>query len=129
MDPVSLIVAALIAGAAAGAKDTAAAAVKDAYDSLKGLIRRRFRGRPDAAAELEQVERHAEDADQTSLRGHLQAAGADRDEEIIRAAQAVLEQADRAGARSGKYNIQITGGKGIAIGDAQTVTMNFNDND
>ena len=45
MEPVSLIVAALAAGAVAGAENTATEAVKDAYAGLKGLVRRRVSGR------------------------------------------------------------------------------------
>jgi hypothetical protein len=37
-----LILAALIAGATAAAKDTATVAVKDAYEALKPLIKQRF---------------------------------------------------------------------------------------
>jgi hypothetical protein len=43
MEPVSLIVAALAAGAAAGVKPTAEQAVKDAYAGLKKLITDRYR--------------------------------------------------------------------------------------
>src|ERR1700722_6846176 len=42
MDPVTLIVAALVAGAAAGLKDTASSAIKDAYNGLRGLVLRRL---------------------------------------------------------------------------------------
>lgn len=120
MDPVSLIIAALIAGASAGAKATAATAVEDAYGALKGLIRRRL-GRAEVPA-LEQPE-----AERERLAELLRDAGADRDEEVVRAAQAVLAQLDPAGARGGKYDVNISGGKGIVVGDAATVTMNFGD--
>lgn len=40
MDPVSLVVTALAAGAAIGLKDTASAAVTDAYENLKVLVKR-----------------------------------------------------------------------------------------
>ena len=46
MDPVTLIVTALVAGAAAGMKDTASSAIKDAYNGLKGLVGRKLAGRP-----------------------------------------------------------------------------------
>jgi hypothetical protein len=128
MDPISLIIAALAAGAIAGVKDTAGQAVKDAYAGLKALIRRRFSGNPEAEAALGQAERQPE-SDQAPLAQHLQAAGAADDEELIRAAQAVLKQADPAGAGTGKYDVRITGGKGIVVGDSATVTMNFNDGD
>ena len=126
MDPISLIIAALAAGAIAGLKDTAGGAVRDAYAGLKALIRRRFAGNPEAEAELDHSERQPQ-GDQAKLAQHLQAAGAAGDEELIRAAQALLKQADPAGARAGKYDVHITGGKGIVVGDAATVTMTFND--
>ena len=42
MEPTTLIIGALAAGATAAAKDTASQAVKDAYAGLKTLIQRRF---------------------------------------------------------------------------------------
>jgi hypothetical protein len=128
MDPISLIIAALAAGAIAGVKDTAGQAVSDAYAGLKALIRRRFAGNREAEVALDQSQRQPE-ADQPQLAQHLQAAGAAGDEELIRAAQEVLKQADPAGARAGKYDVHITGGKGIVVGDAANVTMTFNDGD
>ena len=52
MDPVSLVVAALVAGASTGVGETAAQAVKDAYAGLKGLIKRRFAGNAKAEETL-----------------------------------------------------------------------------
>ena len=40
MDPITLIVTALAAGAASGAAEAASAAVKDAYAGLKALVAR-----------------------------------------------------------------------------------------
>jgi hypothetical protein len=42
MDPITVLVTALAGGAAAGLKPVAETAVKDAYESVKGLIRRKF---------------------------------------------------------------------------------------
>ncbi|MCZ8361568.1 MAG: hypothetical protein O9338_01940 [Microcystis sp. LE19-251.1A] len=42
MEPISLILAALAAGAVAAAKDTAGTAVKDAYEGLKALIKKKW---------------------------------------------------------------------------------------
>jgi hypothetical protein len=128
MDPISLIIAALAAGAIAGVKDTASQAVNDAYTSLKALLRRRFSGNRQAEAALDQAEQRPESG-QALLAEHLRAADVDGDEELIEAARALLEQADPAGARAGKYNVHITGGKGIVVGDAANVTMTFNDSE
>ena len=126
MEPISLIIAALTAGAVAGVRDTAGAAIKDAYGGLKALIRRRFAGNREATAELELSER--EPAVPTGeLARHLQAVGAGADEELITAAQTVLRLVDPAGARAGKYDVHISGGKGIVVGDRANVTMTFND--
>ena len=39
MDPVTIIVSALVAGAAAGLQPTAEQAIKDAYNGIKALMR------------------------------------------------------------------------------------------
>ena len=52
MDPITLIVTALAAGAALGVQDTASAMVKDAYAGLKALVKKtawRRAGRRDGA--------------------------------------------------------------------------------
>lgn len=128
MDPTSLIIAALTAGAVTGVRDTAGAAIKDSYGGLKALIRRRFGGNREATAELDLAERQPALATE-ELRRHLQAIGAETDEELIMAAQAVLRLVDPAGAQIGKYDVRISGGKGIVVGDQATVTMTFNDGD
>jgi hypothetical protein len=128
MDPISLIVAALAAGATAAAKDTAANVVKDTYAGLKALIRHRFGGNRAAEAALEQSERQP-DSDPAGLAEQLRAVAADRDEELLKAAKALLQQIDPAGARAGKYDVRISGGKGVVVGDHSTITMNFNDGD
>ena len=42
MDPITLIVAALAAGAAVGLKDTTSSAVRDAYAGLKAMVTKRW---------------------------------------------------------------------------------------
>ena len=60
MDPITLIVSALAAGAALGLQDTASAMVKDAYASLKALVRRRLGGDPGAELVLTRHEQAPE---------------------------------------------------------------------
>src|SRR3954454_9760425 len=99
MDPVTLIVAALAAGAGAGVRDTAAQAVKDAYAGLKALVLRRVKDTP--AGEMAVVE-HEKDPDTWSapLAKTLTTTGADRDPELIASAQRLLELLDPAGAKA-----------------------------
>ena len=56
MDPVSVITAALAAGALAGAQGTATEAVKDLYGGLRRLVKGRFAGRAAGEVVLEQHE-------------------------------------------------------------------------
>jgi hypothetical protein len=114
ISPISIILAALVAGASIGLKDTTADAVKDDYQRLKMLILRRFKDDSDAQAQVEAAER-ALGADHTVLRERLQSAVADTDEELVRAARELLERVDPDGARAGKYQVTGTGGKVGAI--------------
>jgi hypothetical protein len=91
MDPLSLIVAALAAGAAAAAKDTAGAAIRDGYQGLKALIRKRLAADPAASVVLQEHEKDPDTYD-APLRKKLAAAALEQDQEILLAARQVLEQ-------------------------------------
>jgi hypothetical protein len=92
MDPVSLILAALVAGAAAGGKDVATSAVKDGYAGLKRLLIGRFRkASPEVAAKQETVlADHEADPDtyEKPLAKAVRDSSADEDQEILAAAKA-----------------------------------------
>jgi hypothetical protein len=102
VDPVTLIVTALVAGSGAGLKDTASSAVKDAYNGLKGLVRRKLAGRPDGELVLARHEQDPQVWDRP-LAQELAAAGAGEDPAVITAAQALMRLADAAGSAAGKY--------------------------
>jgi hypothetical protein len=106
MDPISLIVGALAAGAATGLKDTAADGLKDAYVGLRELVRRRFAGRPEAEMVLA---KHAEAPEvwRAPLAAELETTRAGADETIITAAQKVMSIANEASTRSGKYVVDV----------------------
>ena len=78
MDPITLIVTALAAGTALGLQDTASAMVKDAYASLKALVRKRLGGDPGAELVLTRHEQ-APETWQAPLRAELARTGADGD--------------------------------------------------
>ena len=44
-------------------------------------------------------------------------AGADRDADLVAAAQALMNLMDHAGARAGKYTVDVRGAQGVQIGD------------
>jgi len=116
MDPVTLIVTALAAGAATGLTESASSAVKDAYASLKALVRKRLAGRPDAELVLARHET-APQTWQAPLAAVLGEAGAEQDADLVAAAEALMRLVDKAGARAGKYSVDARGAYGVQVGD------------
>jgi hypothetical protein len=127
MDPITLILSALAAGATAAMKDTAGTAVKDAYQGLKALVQRHFSGKSEAETALGNYESKPE-VWKEPVKDALTQTGADKNEAIIKAAQALMVQVDPQGAARGKFNVNISGSaQGTVIGDHAQVTMSFND--
>jgi hypothetical protein len=124
MDPVTLIVTALAAGAASALQDDAKDAVKAVYARLRDMLRVRFSGR--RVGELALAEHEAAPGMwEPQLRAELAATGAESDAELVDAAQALLSLVDPAGVRGGKYYVSIRGGQGIQVGDHNTQTNTF----
>jgi len=113
VDPITLILTALVAGTAKAAGD----AVPDAYKGLKTLIQKKLAGKPAAEMVLAEHEKDPETY-AAPLKKNLVEAGVDQDTEILKAAQELLEQLKPQEAAPGSINIG-QGAKGI-IG--QTVT-------
>ena len=125
MDPITLIVTALAAGAALGVKDTASAMIKDAYASLKALVTKRLGGGPGAELVLAKHE-SAPETWQAPLMAELAESGADGDRDLIVAARALLDLVGDAGERAGKYTVDVRGAQGVQIGDHNRQDNVFN---
>jgi cytochrome c551/c552 len=127
MEPTTLILAALTFGAQAVAGE----AIADAYQKLKGFIKRKFAGDTEAEATLEKFEKQPEaEASEAEMKAALMKHEANKDEEIVGAAQQVITHVNPQQVAQSKYNTQITGGvKGFVQGDNAQVTMTFNDKD
>ena len=124
MDPVTLIVTALAAGAASALQDGAAQAVKDAYAQLKVLVQKRFAHRPKAKLMLAEHEA-APQTWKAPLAVELSAASADGDADLIAAAQAMMSLVDEAGSQAGKYVVTVRDSQGIQVGDHNAQTNTF----
>jgi hypothetical protein len=125
MDPVSLIIAAVLTGAAAGASKTADQSVSDAYGYLKGLIRRRLKDAQEPETALASIEIEPE-AWKEPLKAAIVRAGASDDEEIVETARRLLSLANPGQQADGKYSVQIAGNvQGLVQGDHAHVDMNF----
>ncbi|GAB3726684.1 RIP homotypic interaction motif-containing protein [Amycolatopsis oliviviridis] len=130
IESVELVVAALAAGAAAGTRETASTAVKDAYSGVKTLALRTLRrGGSVPPAVVEAVESDlitpGDDEDGVARRRAVEKALTEVDEELVTAALKVLELTDPAGTRAGKYRVTLRGNKGVQVGDHNTQTNTF----
>jgi hypothetical protein len=87
MDPLTSLVTALAAGAAAALQSTVEQVVKDGYTALKGLIQRKY-----AQVNLDQLEANPSSKSRRGVvEEDLAAVKADQDAEVLQHAQALLE--------------------------------------
>lgn len=104
MDPVSLIVAALVAGALKSTESVAEQSLKDAYAGLKSMVKRFFKDQPAAEMVLEEHEKDPETY-KAPLAKQLRDSGAAQDDQVLAEAQKLLALADPDGTRTGVYNV------------------------
>lgn len=123
MEPVSLILTALVAGAT----KTADSVVQDAYNGLKTLIKNKFENLGKAGAAYI-LDKHQEkpDAWHEPLKGELVETGVVRDEEILKAAQKLIELVNPQEAAAGQYGVQVAGDvKGFVQHNTGSVSQNI----
>lgn len=94
MDPITAaIIGAVAAGLAAGTTDTAKKVVADAYDGLKSLIKRKLGSESKVAQAIADVEANPQSEGRKAvLQEEVTTAKADQDEELVAAANALIEQ-------------------------------------
>jgi RIP homotypic interaction motif len=129
MEPITLILAALVAGSTSRALDALSDEAKDpvkaASAKLYSLLSKRLAD--DAAGEraldeyVRQPEPHKGPLEQT-----LADSGAAEDLDLLGVAQRVLELVDAGGAAKGRYNVSITAAHGVQIGSYNTQVNTFN---
>jgi hypothetical protein len=124
MDPITLIVTALAAGAASAMQDDAKSAVKTAFERLRHLAKKRFASPRDGEFMLE---KHAAAPDiwQAPLKQELESSGAAGDAELIEAAQRLMELVDPQGTGARKYVVSVQGSAGVQVGDHNSQVNNF----
>lgn len=126
MDTVTLIVSALLAGLTAGLTDTAKAATKDLYDTFKARLLRNAETSADAQDAIKKIEKQPDSkARQDLLKEELAKLPLERDEELIKLAQSLMEALKDSGGTAGKYSVDIQNSQGIVVGDHASVTQNF----
>jgi len=123
MEPMSIIVGALVAGAAGAGKDVASQAVKDAYAGLKGLVVRKFGSKTEVGSALKLLEKKpdAEDRKET-LRVELEEAGAAQDGKVLELARFLMEVLKEQGASGSHFETRNQGDGAIAQGSGAQAT-------
>jgi hypothetical protein len=126
VEAVDVVISALAAGAAAGAKDTASAAVKDAYAGLLSGLRRRF-GQAKADEIQDLAKAHIDDGDvvRKQLMEALDSAKIAVDDDLLAAANSVLAQRDPTRARASKYTVDMRNAQAVQVGDHNTMTVHL----
>jgi hypothetical protein len=119
VDPVTIITAALTAGAVG----SASGAARDAYATLQTLVQRRLAERSDGEVVLRQ---HAAKPNLWApvLEAELAEACAGEDTALVEAAQQLLDVLDP-DAPSGKYAVDLRGAQGVQVGDRNIQTNTF----
>ena len=94
MDPVTLaIVAAVTAGVTTGAGKIAEKVIVDAYEGLKGLIKKKFGQESKVVKAITDLEGEPDfEPYETGLKHRFEAAKVNEDHEILRSAKALLEK-------------------------------------
>jgi hypothetical protein len=120
MEPIAIILTALVAGATAAAKDTAGTAVKDAYNGLKHLLKKKFEG--DALAQAV-VDAKPEDIDKAEglLKTKITEFSVEKDTEILRAAKTLIDTLNSESSESviqggsPDLNLKATAGRDVKV--------------
>ena len=124
MDPMELLIAAIIGAARAVGGAPVSALINDAYGKLKALLFRKSRDKSDLESTLNLLPKVPDSADlRTILEGELSSTGADKDAEVIAIAQEVLRLLKQEGLLSEtSYHAVVTGSGAIAQGPGAVAT-------
>lgn len=116
MDPLAVVVGAIIAGVAAGSGSITEQAVRDAYLVLKSLIKSKYGEGSNVLHAVESIERKpGSPGRQETLKEELSAVEASRDEHILQAAQKLLDSLKQI--PDGEKHVQLATGSYIAQAD------------
>lgn len=124
MDPLSLILQALLSGAISASSGVA----QDAYNALKSLIKEKLahKGQADSSYLLE---KYAEKPDQVRglLKDELAASSIDKDPQIIELATELLKQLKESGLSDASFTVNVEGGtvQGLVQQNSGVINQNF----
>ncbi|MCP4402293.1 MAG: hypothetical protein GY801_33935 [bacterium] len=105
MDPITI---AIIAGVAAGLTEVSESAVKDAYNSLKAIIKKKFGDKNAVNDAVVGVENNPDSkAREAVLTEEVAKTGADKDSDVLKAVETLTEALEQQAKSTGKANFDI----------------------
>jgi hypothetical protein len=123
MDPVTT---AIIAAIAAGITKVGEQAISDSYDALKKLLKEKFGKKSQVVKAVKQLEeKPVSDGRKTMLQEEIVDAKADKDKEILKAAQELLDLL-KSQPGGGQFIQKATGNYIAQAGPGATATVNVN---
>lgn len=122
MDPITLILAALVAGASTATQDVTSQAVKDTYTALKERVQQHFAGKQQAEVALEG---YIQDPDtwQKPLQKALEASHIQHDAGLLQHARYLLQQVQSQQIAEGKFITRIGTSYTTVIGEHNTINV------
>jgi hypothetical protein len=129
MDPITAtILAALVAGVAAGATDVGKKAIVDAYDGLKSIIKAKFGPQNDLSTAITSLEiKRDSEARKTVVHEAVQDTQADQDDDILAAVQKLEEILTAHGDERVQKMLRSAGGKQTMRGRGGKQTQDMSD--
>lgn len=104
MEPISLIVAALVAGLTADATEYTRPTALDGYQAFRARLWAKVEASEEAKVTFIALEKKPDsEGRQHSMKTELVNLGVEKDGELIHLAQTLLQQLDQKGTQSGKY--------------------------
>ena len=127
MDPVTTaIIAAVTAGLTSGVTETSKKAIVDAYEALKGLLKKRFGDTSEVVKSVQNQETRPETTRrQGTLKEEIEAVHADQDPEILKAAQELLKLINFQ-PNGGQYVQNVSGSTNAFTQGGGAATVNIN---
>lgn len=132
MEPISILVSALVAGASPAVKDIANQAIKDTYQGLRALVIQHWKScddSPDNKIEAEMFLNNLErdpEGFKNPLERKLNEIMFEPDTALIEQAQQLEKLLKEAGFISGKYNVKMgDNSQGVQIGNGNIQTNTF----
>ncbi|MFC9437469.1 hypothetical protein [Nocardia sp. NPDC057030] len=125
MDPLTIIVTALVAGAAAGGKDAASSAVKDLYLAISSRIAERAGRDAETVPALARNE-SVPGGNIPALEALIRRNELAPDQQLNQAARRLLAEVDGATLAHVRNQLDLAHAQGVQVGDGNTQTNTFN---